>query len=293
MYPSLQGLPHGDLDLSEGIPTVALLKRAWRLFFTDGNIFLAFFLYTLVVGGAGMIPFGSLIVAGPLLLGLNAINLRWVRGEKPQVTVLFDGFKLFGLGLAVYLLLALIMMGGVLLCFVGAFIFVIWYFFLWFIIADGERQVWPSFVRAKELVQGYFWQLVLFMFISGLFNIAGLLCCVVGVFITAPITMLAQAMLYDLLCAHKGRGLRDPEYVKRYWEMVQQQQAAAPAAATAVPVVGPIVDAEPVAGPVQDQTPPAPPTSVPLTAKMPVVPPPVEVPPSPQVPGESEEKNNG
>ena len=80
-------------------------------------------------------------------------------------------------------------------------------------------------------------------------------------------------MLYDLMCAHKGRGIRDPEYIRQYWE--EQRAAQAP---TQPPVVGPILDAEPV-----EEMPPRPapidlkPETAPTTVQ---VPPPVKIPAS-------------
>jgi hypothetical protein len=293
MYPVLQGLPHGDLDLDDGIPSVELLKRGWRLFFSDGNIFLGFLFYILTTMGAGMVPLvGTLLVSGPLLLGLNHYYLCYVRGERPQPTSVFDGFKLFGLTLGAYLLFKLIVFGGFFLCIVGSVIFAIWYIFLWYAIADGERQVWASFVKSRELARDFGWQILLFSIVCGLFNLLGGLACLVGIFITLPITMLATAMLYDLLCAHKGHGLRDPEYAKRYWEGVQRRTSTPAVPGPAIPEVGPIPAAErivapPMVGP--DVTPPISPRVEPAS---PEIPPPVEIPPSPEVYGAPPEKKD-
>lgn len=243
MNEQLRGLPYEDLDLNSGIPAVELFKRSWRLFFSDGNIFVNFLIYILILMGASAVPMGTLIVSGPLTVGITYQFLKVVRREKIELNGLFDGFKLFGITLATYLLYSVIMFGGVLLCFVGLVIFAIWYFFIWYIIVDGERDIWQSFVKSKELAEGFGWEIFLFMVIAGLFNFAGVLVCFVGALITAPITMLASAMLYDLLCAHKGRGIRDPEYISNYWTAQQQRDAQT---APQPPVVGPILDAEPV-----------------------------------------------
>jgi hypothetical protein len=241
--------------------------------------------------GAGMIPFGSLLVAGPLLLGVHYYFLRFVRGERPAPTSVFDGFKLFGLTLGAYLLFMLIMFGGALLCVVGAIVFAIWYIFLWYVIADGERQVWPSFVKSRELVRDLGWQILLFSIVCALFNLLGALACVVGIFITMPITMLATAMLYDLLCAHKGQGLRDPEYVKRYWDGVRRTSTPT-ATGPAIPEVGPIPTAERIETPPTVELFVTPPISPRVEPTSPEIPPPVEIPPSPEVYGAPPEKKD-
>ncbi|HPM77740.1 MAG TPA: hypothetical protein PK961_11650 [bacterium] len=273
MYGQLKGLPYEDLDLNNGIPAVELIKRGWGVFFSDSAVFINFLVYFLILMGASAVPMGSLIVTGPLLAGLSYQYLKIVRREKVELNGLFDGFKLFGITLAAYLLFTVIMFGGILLCLVGAIVFSIWYIFLWYILVDGERDIWQCFVKSKSLVEGFGWEIFLFMVIVGLFNMLGVLACLIGVFITAPISMLATAMLYDLMCAHKGRGIRDPEYIRHYWE--QQRAAQAP---SRPPVVGPIIDAEPV-----EQFPPRPrpidlpPETAPTTVQ---TPPPVEIPAS-------------
>ena len=78
------------------------------------------------------------------------------------------------------------------------------------------------------------------MLVAGLFNFLGFLVCFVGIFVTAPITMLATAMMYDLLCAHKGLGLRNPEYVHEYWQDTTAEGQP--------PLVGPIPEAQTVEG---------------------------------------------
>lgn len=243
MYPALQGLPYEDLDLHDGIPIIQLLRRAWRLFFADGNIFINYLVFFLLLAGSSAIPFATLIISGPLMVGISYQYLKFVRREKVDLNGLFDGFHLFGQALAVYLLYSVIMFGGVLLCFVGVIVFAIWYFCLWYVIVDGEREVWPAFLKSKELISGFGWQILLFMLVAGLFNFVGVLFCVVGVMVTAPITMLASAMLYDLLCAHKGMGIRDPDYMRRYWQTSQVPEAGP---SVAIPEVGPIPEAQPV-----------------------------------------------
>ncbi len=322
MYPTLRGLPHGELDLNDGVPTMELLRAGWRLFFSSADIFLAYLIYMGVTFGATMVAsgIGSTIVGGPMLTGFNYQYLRRVRGENISYGNLFDGFKLFGQTLSMFLLLMLIVTGGFIISMIigGVALFTsivakspswpliaifgvsfvvaialmitlkIRYLFIWYLVADGERQVWRPFRNSRELMRGFGWQIFLFIIVCGLFNFLGVLACLVGMLITGPITMLATAMLYDLLCAHKKQGIRDPEYVQRYWEGVQQKMTPRTTPAAAIPEVGPIrvaepVDAAPSVGPI------APPSAEP---RSPEIPPPVEIPPSPEVYGDTPEKKD-
>jgi len=236
MYQNLQGLPHGDLDLSGGIPIFELLGRGWRVFFSTGDIFLAFLLTGVIIMGSGFTLFsGSMLVIGPMIAGLSYYLLKIVRRETVTVGRIFDGFNLFGPALAIFLINGLIILGGTLLCFVPAIIFSIWYSFIWYIIADGERDIWGVFTKSKELTAGYRWEIFLFMLVCGLFNFLGFLICGVGLLITAPITMIANVMLYDLLAAHKGFGVRNPNYGLPDWSAGSPLGSAVPPSAPEEP----------------------------------------------------------
>ena len=51
--------------------------------------------YILVSIGASIIPMGSILLGGPLMLGLCGIGLKIARGQPFEVSNLFDGFNQF------------------------------------------------------------------------------------------------------------------------------------------------------------------------------------------------------
>lgn len=83
----LQGRPH-TFSVGE------CFSRGWRLLMDNFWLLLltAIGCFLLVVV-ACFIPFGGLIVAGPLLGGANYIFLKRLRGEPADFGELFDGFK--------------------------------------------------------------------------------------------------------------------------------------------------------------------------------------------------------
>ena len=49
-----------------------------------------------ISAAAGLIPFGSLLIGGPLTLGMAGHFLRVARSEAVDLNLVFDGFKQFG-----------------------------------------------------------------------------------------------------------------------------------------------------------------------------------------------------
>jgi uncharacterized membrane protein len=73
-----------------------------------------------ISAAAGLIPFGSLLIGGPLTLGMAGHFLRVARSEAVDLNLVFDGFKQFGNALGAYLLMILIVaLGFVLLIIPG------------------------------------------------------------------------------------------------------------------------------------------------------------------------------
>lgn len=65
-----------------------------------------------ISAAAGLIPFGSLLIGGPLTLGVAGHFLRVARSEAVDLNLVFDGFKQFGNALGAYLLMILIVALG-------------------------------------------------------------------------------------------------------------------------------------------------------------------------------------
>lgn len=75
-----------------------------------GTAVLGVFLVFLISGSAGLVPFGSLVVGGPLTLGMVSYFLRITRNQDAELNHFFEGFKNFGNALGAYILIALIVL---------------------------------------------------------------------------------------------------------------------------------------------------------------------------------------
>jgi uncharacterized membrane protein len=152
--------------------------------------------------------FISYIVSLLLSLGLIRAALAVTRGQKPEVSMLFetDGFGpyivasiLFGIGLVI----------GLILCIIPGIIFGIVYWFYGYVIAENPDQVGPTdaLKRSADITRGHRWELFGLGIVLILINIVGVLACLVGVLFTYGISAIALAYAYRSL---SGQSVVEP-----------------------------------------------------------------------------------
>lgn len=174
------------------------LSRAWALMQTDfwpivGVSALVF----LIVGVAGAAYVG-LVLTGPLLGGLYWYYLKKIHGERAEVGDAFAGFtisflQLFLGGLVSSVLIAV----GFAVCILpGIYLSVAWQFALPLII-DKKIEFWPAMELSRKVISKHWWSFLGFAIVMVLVNFAGVLACFVGVFVTAPLTMIALTYAYE------------------------------------------------------------------------------------------------
>jgi hypothetical protein len=174
------------------------LSRAWTLMQTDfwpivGVSALVF----LIVGVAGAAYVG-LVLTGPLLGGLYWYYLKKIHGERAEIGDAFAGFtisflQLFLGGLVSSVLIAV----GFAVCILpGIYLSVAWQFALPLII-DRKIEFWPAMELSRKVISKHWWSFLGFAIVLALVNLAGVLACFVGVFVTAPLTMIALTYAYE------------------------------------------------------------------------------------------------
>jgi uncharacterized membrane protein len=120
-------------------------------------------LYLLVCMGSGHIPvlgtIASLLITGPMYLGLCLVSLRIARRQPTTVAELFQGFNRFGTALAAYLLMGLFIVLWSLLFLIPGIIAMYAYLMTFFVIAD-DPTVGPleAITRSKEMMRGNKWK---------------------------------------------------------------------------------------------------------------------------------------
>ena len=85
-----------------------------------------------------------------------------------------------------------------LVCFLlpGIYLAVAWAFTL-MLIADQGLDFWPAMGLSRKVISKHWWKFLWFFIVLGVIELAGLLVCVVGIFVAAPIAMAALAYAYE------------------------------------------------------------------------------------------------
>ena len=129
------------------------LKNNW------GKAVLVGLLFFIIVGIGGGIPYAgviiSLVIGGPMTLGLTRYFVRLKRGEAPALENLFDGFKDFVPSLVLYILISVFTFLWTLLLIVPGIIAAIRYSQAFFILNDNPgMEALQAIKLSKEMMQG-------------------------------------------------------------------------------------------------------------------------------------------
>jgi uncharacterized membrane protein len=99
---------------------------------------------------------------------------------------------------------ALIVIGGFILLIIPGIFFALRLQFTCYLIVDKNLGPVEAVKTSWKITKGNAWNLFFLGILLGLINILGLLCLIVGLFVTVPLTMLATTFVYrKLLSASK------------------------------------------------------------------------------------------
>ncbi len=178
------------------------IGRAWELLQQDFWFLVGAGFVAWVIGAGGFIPYLgfliSLVVGGPMMGGLYALYLRKIRGQTASFGDIFLGFgPAFGSLVGVYLVsMLLTFVGLIFLILPGIYLAVSWIFAVPLVI-DRGMDFWAAMELSRKVVTKHWWQTFGFLIVLGLLAIAGLLACVVGIFVTMVISQLALMYAYN------------------------------------------------------------------------------------------------
>ena len=143
------------------------------------------------------------ILAGPAFMGilhggLCLMFLKLVRGQKADFSDAFAGFSVAFAPLALAGVITVLLTSvGLACCLVpGIYLAVAWNFTLP-LVADKKLDFWPAMELSRKVATHQWWPLFGLMIVNVLLLIAGGLCCLVGVFIAAPVTIGALVYAYE------------------------------------------------------------------------------------------------
>jgi capsular polysaccharide biosynthesis protein/predicted Ser/Thr protein kinase len=140
----------------------------------------------------------GILLGGPLMGGLYLYFLKKIRGEQVRVETAFSGFNnsLLHLILAGFVIGMLTTLGFLCLILPGIFLFVAWFFTLPLVI-DKRLDFWPAMRLSLRTIIKHWWKFLAFLLVLALVNLGGVLLCIVGVFITLPLSIAALMYAYE------------------------------------------------------------------------------------------------
>jgi predicted Ser/Thr protein kinase/uncharacterized membrane protein len=155
--------------------------------------------------------FLGLLVGGPLLGGLYLFFLKRIRGETTTVETAFSGFsnRFLHLFLGFFVPATLMALGFICLILPGIYLAVAWMFTLPLVIDKG-LDFWSAMELSRKTVTRHWWKFFGFGIIFLLLGLAGILFCLVGFFITAPIVMASLMYAYEDIFGTAGRTANQP-----------------------------------------------------------------------------------
>jgi uncharacterized membrane protein len=134
------------------------LKGKW------GTAILLCLIFSIICGLPGYIPYLgaiiSILLSGPLTLGLATCFLKLVRHEPFMFENLFDGFKKFSSSVIAQLLITIFVFLWSLLLLIPGIIAYYRYSMVFYILSDNpEISAMDALKRSKEMMVGFKWKL--------------------------------------------------------------------------------------------------------------------------------------
>ena len=162
------------MDTNSSISKEVLERLSGKWGLTIGT-HLLFVLVSLVSGPV------SLIVAGPLAVGLARFNLSLMRGEEAKTEQIFSGFRNFGNVFGVYILYLIIVVIGMFLFVIPGIIAILTLSQIFFLMGENpERGILDTLRESRDLMDGHKMQLF-FLYLK--FMLLSILCIFTLVYI--------------------------------------------------------------------------------------------------------------
>jgi uncharacterized membrane protein len=176
------------------------ISAGWDLLKADWLPFILMAVVFLVINSA--IP---LVLQGPLIAGFHVACIRKIMTGKTDVGDLFKAFNRFGPCFLAFLVTAVFIFLGTLLCLIPGLVLAAMYQFAHLFIVDKKLDFWPAMQASHDLVKRDYVGFTLFWVVLILLNIAGALLCLVGLLVTTPLYYAAITAAYRDLVGFENR----------------------------------------------------------------------------------------
>jgi len=161
-----------------------------------------FFVYFLIVSAIQVIPIAgpiiSLLIAGPMAVGLALFCLSIARNKDAELNQLFEGFKKYGVALGAYVLMIVFVILWMFLLIIPGIIAALSYSMTFYILADDNSiGAMEAIDKSKKMMDGYKWK----YFCLGLRFFGWVLLCIlslgIGFLWLMPYIHVTSAKFYD------------------------------------------------------------------------------------------------
>lgn len=185
---------HGVVDIA------GWMREGWRVFKVEPLVFvLVTAIFGILLLIASNIPLAGLLLAGPFTVGFYLVVADMALGRTFNVWRLFEGFKFFLPAAAAYLAITFFSIIGFILLIIPGIIVTAWYLFTFLFIADRGFGFWQAMEASRQLVRQDTTGFIFFLGAMGLLNLVGLLCLILGLLVTIPVTYIATFAAYRQL----------------------------------------------------------------------------------------------
>ena len=145
-----------------------------------------------------------------LPIGLIRVAVKLCDGIRPRFRDLFPGPSMVLSYIWGSLILSLASSTGLLLFVIPGVVVLLQGGFFPYFVVDKKAGGWRAIELSRKMTKGSLANLLLFYLLLAGVNILGALCLVVGLFVTVPVTMIAQAFMYRQMEIQKGWDQRAP-----------------------------------------------------------------------------------
>jgi len=147
------------------------------------------------------------LIQGALIAGFHIYTMKKLMGRPAELGDMFKGFNFFIPTLVASLLIGIFTFFGLLVFLIGAVVVTAMYKFTFLFIIDKRMDFWPAMQASHAVVKNDYFGFTMFVLLAFLVNLAGFLCCLVGLLVTIPMTFVAVTIAYRELVGFDQRTL--------------------------------------------------------------------------------------
>ncbi|OOG71742.1 hypothetical protein [Algoriphagus sp. A40] len=192
------------------------LKKGWEMFKAQPLNSVAFAMLIFSIQGISTLYLEdfsllvSIIISPPMTAGFFLVANRISRGVEVQFSNYFDGFSYWGIVIVTSLISGILTFFGILaLILPGIYLAVAFMFAIPFALYSGT-DFWTSLELSRKLITINWWKFFGFVIVLLVFNILGLLCFIVGILVTIPVSYFAIYAIFEDLTRD---ALAEPEVI--------------------------------------------------------------------------------